>query len=194
MTEELDQLSGKASGGKDKGQAKRKPLPPELPRGADPLRRRVSRAHQRPGELRRLQQRRERHRPRHRVASGVGWGPRAARASQDPCVPASANDYYFNSAVVVPDAGGLLELTVSQAKKPQEGRVIIRLSENPMTLRGWTVVDSRGGQVNISLSGLQAVRREVPNWTPDEQVPFVERRLAALSGTMAGVKRAVKCG
>lgn len=52
-------------------------------------------------------------------------------------------------------ANGLLELTVSQAKKPQDGRVIVRLSENPMTLRGWTVVDSRGGQVNISLSGLQ---------------------------------------
>ena len=32
MTEELDQLSGKASGDKDKGKAKRKPLPPELPR------------------------------------------------------------------------------------------------------------------------------------------------------------------
>ena len=32
---------------------------------------------------------------------------------------------------------GMLHLTMSQAKKPQEGKVIVRLSENPMSLRGW---------------------------------------------------------
>ena len=47
---------------------------------------------------------------------------------------------------------GLLEMTVIQAKKPQEGRVIVRLSENPMALRGWTVIDQRGSQVTVSLS------------------------------------------
>ena len=51
---------------------------------------------------------------------------------------------------------GMLHLTMSQPKKPQEGRVIVRLSENPMTLRGWTIIDNRGNQVNVSLQDVQA--------------------------------------
>ena len=51
---------------------------------------------------------------------------------------------------------GMLHLTMSQAKKPQEGKVIVRLSENPMTLRGWTIIDNRGNQVNVSLQDVQA--------------------------------------
>ena len=50
---------------------------------------------------------------------------------------------------------GLLEMTVIQTKKPQEGRVIVRFSENPMALRGWTVIDQRGSQVTVSLSDVQ---------------------------------------
>jgi outer membrane lipoprotein-sorting protein len=50
---------------------------------------------------------------------------------------------------------GLLEMTVSQAKKPQEGKVIVRFAENPMALRGWTVVDQRGGRVTVSLADVQ---------------------------------------
>ena len=50
---------------------------------------------------------------------------------------------------------GLLEMTASQVKRPQEGKVIVRFSENPMALRGWTVIDSRGGRVTVSLSDLQ---------------------------------------
>lgn len=51
---------------------------------------------------------------------------------------------------------GMLQLTMIQAKKPQEGRVIVRLSENPMVLRGWTIIDPRGNQVNVSLQDVQA--------------------------------------
>ena len=50
---------------------------------------------------------------------------------------------------------GLLEMTVIQTKKPQDGRVIVRFSENPMALRGWTVIDQRGSQVTVSLSDVQ---------------------------------------
>jgi outer membrane lipoprotein-sorting protein len=50
---------------------------------------------------------------------------------------------------------GLLEMTVSQTKRPQEGKAIVRFSENPMTLRGWTIIDQRGGQVTLALSNLQ---------------------------------------
>lgn len=50
---------------------------------------------------------------------------------------------------------GMLQLTMSQAKKPQEGKVIVRLGENPMVLRGWTIIDNRGQRVDVSLNGLQ---------------------------------------
>jgi outer membrane lipoprotein-sorting protein len=51
---------------------------------------------------------------------------------------------------------GLLEATVSQVRKPQEGKVIIRLAENPLLLRGWTIIDNRGNRVTVSLSEMQA--------------------------------------
>ena len=49
-------------------------------------------------------------------------------------------------------ADGMLQLTMSQARKPQEGKVIVRLAENPMMLRGWTIIDGRGQRVDVSLS------------------------------------------
>jgi len=49
-------------------------------------------------------------------------------------------------------ADGMLQLTLSQTRKPQEGKVIVRLAENPMTLRGWTIIDNRGQRVDVSLS------------------------------------------
>ena len=50
---------------------------------------------------------------------------------------------------------GLIEATMSQAKKPQDGKVIVRFVENPLTLRGWTVIDNRGQQVTVSLADMQ---------------------------------------
>ena len=50
---------------------------------------------------------------------------------------------------------GILEATMSQARKPQEGKVIVRLAENPLLLRGWTIVDNRGNRVTVSLSDMQ---------------------------------------
>ena len=50
---------------------------------------------------------------------------------------------------------GMLEATMSQARKPQDGKVIVRLAENPLLLRGWTIVDNRGNRVTVSLSELQ---------------------------------------
>jgi outer membrane lipoprotein-sorting protein len=52
-------------------------------------------------------------------------------------------------------SNGLLEMTMTQARKPQEGKVIVRFSENPMALQGWTIIDSRGQRVNIALSNVQ---------------------------------------
>jgi outer membrane lipoprotein-sorting protein len=51
---------------------------------------------------------------------------------------------------------GMLHLTLTQPRKPQEGKVIVRLSENPMTLRGWTIIDNRGNHVNVSLQDVQS--------------------------------------
>jgi outer membrane lipoprotein-sorting protein len=50
---------------------------------------------------------------------------------------------------------GLIEATMSQVKKPQEGKVIVRLSENPLLLRGWTIIDNRGKSVTVSLAEMQ---------------------------------------
>lgn len=49
-------------------------------------------------------------------------------------------------------ANGLLELTMVQTRKPQEGKVIVRVAENPMQLRGWSIIDTRGNTVNVSLN------------------------------------------
>ncbi len=53
------------------------------------------------------------------------------------------------------DANGLLVLTLVQTRKPQEGKVIVRVSENPMQLRGWTIIDNRGNKVDINLTDLR---------------------------------------
>jgi outer membrane lipoprotein-sorting protein len=52
-------------------------------------------------------------------------------------------------------ANGLLELTMVQTRKPQEGRVTVRVSENPMQLRGWSIVDTRGNKVDVSLNDVK---------------------------------------
>jgi outer membrane lipoprotein-sorting protein len=48
-----------------------------------------------------------------------------------------------------------LQLTMVQTKKPQEGQIIVRLADNPMALRGWTIIDNRGNRVDVSLSNVQ---------------------------------------
>jgi outer membrane lipoprotein-sorting protein len=50
---------------------------------------------------------------------------------------------------------GMLEVTMSQTRKPQDGKVIVRFAENPMLLRGWTILDNRGNRVTVSLSEMQ---------------------------------------
>ena len=50
---------------------------------------------------------------------------------------------------------GLIEATMSQTKKPKDGKVIVRFVENPLTLRGWTIIDNRGQQVTVALNGMQ---------------------------------------
>ena len=50
---------------------------------------------------------------------------------------------------------GLIEATMSQTKKPKDGKVIVRFAENPLTLRGWTTIDSRGQQVSVALTNMQ---------------------------------------
>lgn len=52
-------------------------------------------------------------------------------------------------------ADGLLEVTIVQTRKPQEGKVIVRFAENPITLRGWSIIDNRGNKVDVALTQLQ---------------------------------------
>ena len=52
-------------------------------------------------------------------------------------------------------ANNELLLTLVQTRKPQEGKVVVRLSENPIQLRGWTIIDNRGNRVGLSLAELK---------------------------------------
>lgn len=52
-------------------------------------------------------------------------------------------------------ADGLLQLTIVQTRRPQEGKIVVRLAEKPLQLRGWSIVDNRGNQVNVALSDLK---------------------------------------
>ena len=49
-------------------------------------------------------------------------------------------------------ADGLIEATIVQTRKPQEGKMIVRFAENPMALRGWSIVDNRGNKVDVALT------------------------------------------
>lgn len=53
-------------------------------------------------------------------------------------------------------SNGMLEMTMSQSRKPQDGKVIVHFSESPMALQGWTIIDPRGQRVSIALSNVQA--------------------------------------
>src|SRR5690242_6231906 len=53
------------------------------------------------------------------------------------------------------DADGLLNMTIVQTRKPQEGKVIVRFAENPLVLRGWSIIDNRGNRVDVALTQLQ---------------------------------------
>ncbi len=47
---------------------------------------------------------------------------------------------------------GLLELTMVQTRKPQEGKIIVRVAENPMQMKGWSIIDNRGNKVDVALA------------------------------------------
>jgi outer membrane lipoprotein-sorting protein len=64
-----------------------------------------------------------------------------------------SGDITVQSSQRTPD--GLLALTMVQTRKPQEGKIIVRVSENPMQLRGWSVIDNRGNKVDVTLTNLQ---------------------------------------
>ena len=50
---------------------------------------------------------------------------------------------------------GEIEITVVQTRKPQEGKVVVRLAESPLQLRGWSIIDNRGNKVSVALSDLR---------------------------------------
>ena len=51
--------------------------------------------------------------------------------------------------------GDGLQLTLVQSRKPQEGKVMVRLAENPLALRGWSIIDNRGNKVDVTLTDLK---------------------------------------
>ena len=72
---------------------------------------------------------------------------------------------------------GQIELTMVQTRKPQEGKVIVRLTENPLTLQGWTIVDNRGNRVTVSLTDMQTgIQLADPLFKNDSPDPASIRR------------------
>ena len=65
-----------------------------------------------------------------------------------------SGDITVQSSQRTPD--GLLALTMVQTRKPQEGKIVVRVSENPMQLRGWTIIDNRGNKVDVTLTDLKS--------------------------------------
>lgn len=65
-----------------------------------------------------------------------------------------SGDITVQSSQRTPD--GLLAITMVQTRKPQEGKIIVRVSENPMQLRGWTILDNRGNKVDVTLTDLKS--------------------------------------
>ena len=64
----------------------------------------------------------------------------------------------FGSEVVVTrfeQGGGSVRVTVIEAAQPDLGSLTLVFTENPLTLRQWTVVDQQGRRTTVNLSDLQ---------------------------------------
>ncbi len=64
-----------------------------------------------------------------------------------------SGDLTVESQQRTPD--GQLQLTIVQTRRPQEGKIVVRLAENPLTLRGWAIIDNRGNRVDVTLTDLK---------------------------------------
>jgi outer membrane lipoprotein-sorting protein len=52
-------------------------------------------------------------------------------------------------------AGGLTRVTVVESDHPDSGSLTLVFTDNPLTLRQWTVIDQRGRSTTVNLSDLQ---------------------------------------
>jgi len=52
----------------------------------------------------------------------------------------------------IAEEGELLLVTLVQTRKPQEGKVVIKLARGPLQLVGWTILDTRGNRVDVKLA------------------------------------------
>ena len=51
--------------------------------------------------------------------------------------------------------GGLIRVTVVESSRPDAGSLTLVLTENPLALRQWTVIDQQGKSTTVNLSDLQ---------------------------------------
>ena len=52
-------------------------------------------------------------------------------------------------------ADGLLQLTIIQTKSPQEGKLLLVVTEQPMQLKRWSVIDAKEREIMITLSDMK---------------------------------------
>jgi len=51
---------------------------------------------------------------------------------------------------------GALRLTLSDPKKPKDGRIVLVFADQPLALKQWVVQDANGNQTTVALSQMQA--------------------------------------
>lgn len=52
-------------------------------------------------------------------------------------------------------ADGLLQLTIIQTKSPQEGKLLLVVSDQPMQLKRWSVIDAKEREIMITLTDMK---------------------------------------
>lgn len=51
---------------------------------------------------------------------------------------------------------GDIHISMYQTKRPNEGRATMIVQDSPMLLKGWSITDAKGNQVNVSLTRVEA--------------------------------------
>ena len=57
---------------------------------------------------------------------------------------------------------GLIRLHLTQSKEPDAGRLIVTIAANPLSLRGWTVIDAQGIETTVTLIG-PTINGDIPD-------------------------------
>jgi outer membrane lipoprotein-sorting protein len=70
-----------------------------------------------------------------------------------------ADNLRLSGDITVTDArviNGDIHISMYQTRRPNEGRATMVVQDSPMLLKGWSITDAKGNQVNVSLTRVEA--------------------------------------